>query len=155
MINKILYIARKVRGLSEIELAKILGIDETGYKELEIQIKRMTPEYADILGELFDVEPEFFLTYEYGGMQDLTNILEKHRRSLDVQHHNRSEESSHLAIARMGLEASIAIQENYVLLREKRDLEIENRALRELYEGLKSKNATSSPKPGKTGINKT
>jgi transcriptional regulator with XRE-family HTH domain len=154
MLNKILYVARKVRGLAEIELAKVLGIDETGYKELEIQIKRMTPEYADLLSELFNVEPEFFLTYELGGMQDLTNILEKHRRSLDVQDRNQSVGGSHLAIARMGLEASIAIQENYVLLREKRDLEKENQALRELYQDLKSKKAANSPKPGNTGTKK-
>ncbi len=154
-MNKILYVARKARGISEKELAKILRIDETGYKELEVQIKRMTSEYADILGESFNVEPEFFLTYEYEGMQDLTNILEKHRRSLDVQNHNRTEENSHLAIARMGLEASIAIQENYVLLREKQDLEKENRALRELCQHLKSKKPTGSPKPGKTRINQS
>lgn len=128
-MNKILYVARKVKGLTESEIADTLDMDENEYKELENGIKRMTSEYADKLGELFDLGPEYFMTYEYGSMQDLTDVLEKHRKLLDAEEYKQTDGSIHLCIAKMGLEASIAVQENYVLLREKRDIERENQGL--------------------------
>lgn len=139
MINKILYVARKAKGITENGIAETLNMDEKDYRELEGGIKRMTSEYADKLGEIFNVGPECFMTYGYGSMQDLKEVLEKHRNLLNAPEYTQTDGNFHLRIVRMGLEVSIAIQENYMLLRENRALEKENQVLRELYEDQKKK----------------
>jgi transcriptional regulator with XRE-family HTH domain len=154
MVNKILYVARNVKGITEAEIADVLSVDEEEYKELEIGIKRMASEYAYALGELFNVEPEYFMTYDYGSMQDLTDVIEKHRNLLNAPGYKQPDGNIHLRIVRMGLEASIAIQENYALLRENGELEKGNQALWELYENLKSRSTPKPRKPGKPEINK-
>lgn len=111
-MNKTLYVARKSKGLTESEVAKALDIEENEYKELEYGIKRMTSEPAEKLGELFNIDPDYFMAYEYGNLQDLKDVLEKHRDLLNAPEYKECEEGDgkvHLAIARMGLEASIAI----------------------------------------------
>jgi transcriptional regulator with XRE-family HTH domain len=139
MINKILFIARKAGKLTEKEAATALGTTEIEYKELESGIKRMTCELAEKLSELFDVNPVYFMTDEYSNLNDLTDALEKHRNLLAGPEFNQEVGSVHLRIVKMGIEASIAIQKNIVLLQEQRELKQENQALRELYSDLKNR----------------
>lgn len=139
MINKILYVARKAGKLSEKEAATALRTTEIEYKELESGIKRMTCDLAEKLSELFDVDPVYFMTDEYGNMHDLADTLEKHRNLLMGPEFKQEDGSLHLRIVKMGIEASIAIQENIVLLQEQRELKQENQALRELYNNLKNR----------------
>lgn len=142
MINKMLYIARKARVLTEKEVAKALGTTEIEYKELESGVKRMTCELAEKLSELFNVSPVFFMTYEYDNMHDLTDALEKHRNLLTGVEFKQEDGGLHVRILKIGIEASIAIQKNIVLLREQRDLEHENKALKELYNDLRNKKSS-------------
>jgi hypothetical protein len=48
-----------------------------------------------------------------------------------------------LAVREIRRQASIVVQENYLLLRGQKELEKENRALRDLYQDLKTENFPS------------
>lgn len=151
MMNKILYIARKVKGLTEREVAAALDIAENEYKELETGIKRVTSEPAEKLAELFNVGPEYFMLNECANIGDLTEVLEKQRDLLDMPEYNQSDARVHLFIAKMGIEAFIANHKNYMLIRDQKELEKENRVLRELYEDLKKRKLSPSNKTNRKG----
>ncbi len=59
-MNKILVTARKARGVPEDELAEVLGLTLTQYKQLEMQKLEVTPDLAHTLATYFSLPPFYF-----------------------------------------------------------------------------------------------
>jgi transcriptional regulator with XRE-family HTH domain len=60
-MNRLLYIARKAKGLTEKQIAKVLQIEESEYKELEHSLTDVTAKQALLLAKLYDIEAEQFI----------------------------------------------------------------------------------------------
>jgi transcriptional regulator with XRE-family HTH domain len=88
-VNKILYVARKAKGLSRQQLAKLLHMEELAYQELEYSLDDISGELAKRLSKLFDIEPEHFLFNERQttrlirtAMDEVSSILESTKNDL-------------------------------------------------------------------------
>ena len=53
-MNRLLYVARKAKGLTDAQVAKVLQIEEREYKELEHSIADVTAKQALMLAKLYD-----------------------------------------------------------------------------------------------------
>ena len=60
-MNRILYVARKGKGLSAEQLAKVLEITEEEYKGLEHSLSDLSANQAMKLAKFYAIEPELFL----------------------------------------------------------------------------------------------
>ena len=60
-MNKVLYVGRKAKGLSEKQIAKVLQIEEQEYIELEHSLKDVNAQLALKLAKLFDIDAEIFI----------------------------------------------------------------------------------------------
>jgi transcriptional regulator with XRE-family HTH domain len=60
-MNKVLYVGRKAKGLSEKQIAKVLQIEEQEYIELEHSLKDVSAQLALKLAKLFDIDAEIFI----------------------------------------------------------------------------------------------
>jgi len=60
-MNKVLYVGRKAKGLSEAQIAGVLQIEEREYIELEHSLKDVTAQQALKLAKLFDIDAEIFI----------------------------------------------------------------------------------------------
>ena len=60
-MNKVLYVGRKAKGLSEKQIAAVLQIEEQEYIELEHSLKDVTAQQALKLAKLFDIDAEIFI----------------------------------------------------------------------------------------------
>lgn len=140
-MNKIAFTARIVKEFTEKDVADVLGIEESVYKELELEIINMTYEIAQKLESLYNLPAEYFLIYDYNNIKDSINALEKQKEIIagsDIQNISIPAQT-HIAMAKMGLNALIAKQEQILLVRQNQELEKENTALRELYTWARSK----------------
>ena len=142
-MNKILFTARTAKGLTEKEVAEELKIDESLYKEIELEISSITSEMATILENLYTVPAYYFTTPYADNIQTGIRALEKQKEILtatpDIQNISVPAHT-HLSIAKMGFDALIAKQEQILLLIQIKELTAENAAIKELYEAAKSKN---------------
>jgi transcriptional regulator with XRE-family HTH domain len=141
-MNRILFIARKAKGLTEKEAAKKLKIDESQYKEIESGISPATSEMTETFESLYHVPAYYFTTPYTDNIQTSIYALEKMKEILtatpDIQNISVPADT-HLSIAKMGLDALIAKEEQILLLMQIKELTAENEALKELYETAKSK----------------
>ncbi|HXS57897.1 MAG TPA: helix-turn-helix transcriptional regulator [Hanamia sp.] len=144
-MNKILFTARKAKGLSEKQIIEKLKIDETTYKEIELGISTITFEMSKTLEKIFNVPFHYFLTPCADNIQTAIYALEKAKeilteapdiRDVSVPAH------THLSIAKMGLNALIAEEKQTLLLIQVKDLMVENEFFKELYETAKSNTNT-------------
>jgi transcriptional regulator with XRE-family HTH domain len=140
-MNKILATARMAKGLTEKQMADQLKMGEAEYRELELSLRELPYEFAEKLEDLHNVPAEFFLNYDCHGIKTCISALEKQKEIIaatGVQNISISAQT-HLSIAKMGLDALIAKQEQIILLKRINELEIENRTILELYKRAKSK----------------
>ncbi len=140
-MNKIVFTARVAKGLTEKQMAGRLKMAEDEYKEWELAIKEMTNEFAQQLEEVHNVPADFFLTHDLHSIKTCMNALEMQKEiiaSSNIQNISIPAQT-HISIARMGLDTLIAKQEQILMLRRINELEMENNALRELYQRIKSK----------------
>jgi transcriptional regulator with XRE-family HTH domain len=63
-MNRILYVGRKAKGMTEAQMAKVLQIDERAYIEMEHSLSDVTAPQALKLAKLFDIDPEIFIYAE-------------------------------------------------------------------------------------------
>ena len=141
-MNRIIITARSAKGLTEKEVAQELKIDESLYKEIELGISPTTSEMAEKLESLYHV-PAYYFTTDYTEIHTAIKALKEQKKiineSTDFQNISLPA-STHISIAKMGLDAIIAKQEQILLLMQVRELLHENKCLKELYEAAKSKN---------------
>jgi transcriptional regulator with XRE-family HTH domain len=63
-MNRVLHAARKAKGLTEAQVAKVLKIEEWNYKELEHSVTDVTLEQAIRLSKLYNIDEHLFLYTE-------------------------------------------------------------------------------------------
>lgn len=63
-MNRILYVARKAKGLSVEQLAKVLEITQEDYNGLEHSLSDLSANQAIKLAKFYAIEPELFLYNE-------------------------------------------------------------------------------------------
>jgi DNA-binding XRE family transcriptional regulator len=63
-MNRILYVGRKAKGLTEAQIAKVLQIEEHEYVELEHSLTDVTAQQALKLSKLFSIDAEIFIYTE-------------------------------------------------------------------------------------------
>ena len=140
-MNRILFTARVAKGLTEKEVAEGLKIPETLYKEIELGISPITTDIATNLERMYSVPAYYFTTNYIDNIQTAIKALEKQKeilnRTADIQNISVPAHT-HLSIAKMGLDALIAKQEQILLLMQTKELLAENESLKELYEAAKS-----------------
>lgn len=141
-MNRILITARTARGLSEKEVGEELKIEKNLYKEIECGISPITPTMAERLESLYKVPAYYFTTPLTDNIQTSIEALEKLKEILtvtpDIQNISVPADT-HLSIAKMGLDALIAKQEQILLVIQIKELTAENEVLKELYEAGRSK----------------
>ena len=141
-MNRIIITARSAKGLTETEVAQELKIAENLYKEIELGISPTTSEMAETFESLYNVPAYYFTTPYSDNIQTSIYALEKLKEILtatpDIQNISVPADT-HLSIAKMGLDALIAKEEQILLLMQIKELTAENEALKELYEATKSK----------------
>jgi len=143
-MNRIIITARMAKGLTEKEVAEELKIDESLYKEIELGISPVSGEITKGLEALYTV-PAYYFTTDYTDIRTAIKALQKQKEIInenpDFQNISLPA-STHISIAKMGLDAIIAKQEQILLLMQVRELLHENKCLKELYETAKSKNVS-------------
>jgi len=147
-MNRIIITARIAKGLTEKEVAELLKIDESLYKEIELGISSTTSEMAETLA--------YYFTTDYTDIHTAIKALQKQKEiineSRDFQNTSLPA-STHISIAKMGLDAIIAKQEQILLLLQIKELTTENEAIKELYEAAKSGNMfLKKSKAGDTNV---
>lgn len=129
------------KGLTEKEVAKELKIDETLYEEIELGVSSLNSEMATALETLYNV-PAYYFTTDYAdnihtGIKALEKLKEILNATPDIQNISVPAHT-HLSIAKMGMDALIAKQEQILLVIEIKELIAENESLKELYEAAKT-----------------
>jgi len=144
-MNRFMITARMAKGLKEKEVAKELKIDETLYKEIELGISPLNSEIATALETLYNVPDYYFNTKYADNINTGIKALEKQKEIIngcpDFQNISVPADT-HISIAKMGLDALIAKQEQILLVIEIKELIAENESLKELYEASKSNNVS-------------
>ncbi len=148
-MNRTVFIARTVKGLSEKQVANGLGIMKSAYKELELELTSVTPEIAEKLEAFYQLPADYFIVGGFDNIKISIEALEQQKKILaSSDFSNLSIPSqTHISLAKIGLDALIAKQEQILLLKQNRELERENDALRELYNSMKTKINNSKKQP--------
>ncbi|MCT1523652.1 helix-turn-helix domain-containing protein [Sphingobacterium hotanense] len=142
-MNKIAFTARTAKGLSKKELAHELDISEACYDELELELSPMSAEMAEKLESLYLVPAEYFLIGSFYNIQVGIDALEQQKEIINnfgFPENLSVSAKAQVSIAKIGLEALVARQEQILLLRQNRELKLENEALRVLYKNSKNIN---------------
>jgi transcriptional regulator with XRE-family HTH domain len=141
-MNKILVAARLAKGISQKYIADKLKIQESVYKELELEITDITYDMAEKLESLYNIPAEYFIGCDFkNSIKTSINALEKQKEIIagsDIQNISIPAQT-HIALAKMGVDALIAKQKQILLLRHNEELERMNAVLRELYKNARSK----------------
>ncbi len=136
-MNKILYVARKARGLSEGKLAKVLQVEETFYKEMECSLADVPVQIALKLSKLFDVEPDCFLAGESRGPRLIGTFMDGVTTILQDTSMEKMQPENYATIINICNKALLLQVELNKALFKQRELEKDNEAIRELYLKIK------------------
>ena len=135
-MNSVLYIARKAKGLTEEQLARLLNMDEKTYVELENEVRLLDKDTCFKLRKIFDIPADYFYisikreaTLRANTMKDVLSLLKLPGAGLLPP-------EIHVKMVAMGTEALIAHQELYAAYHEIDILKRENVAIRDLYTAL-------------------
>lgn len=139
-MNKIVFTARTAKGLSKKEVAEDLGISESSYDELELELTPMSSEMANKLEKLFHVPAEYFLIGSSYNIQMGIDALEQQKEivnNYEFPDNLPISAKTQVSMAKLGLNALICQQETILWVRQNRELKLENEALRKLYNSTK------------------
>ena len=136
-MNRILYTARKAKGLTETGVAKILKIEKSEYLEYECNLKKLPIDVVEKLVELYDIHPSHFMIYDGLDRQEHLDVLEECKVSLTIPEVDGLSAIQCVRVARMGMEALIFLEKLKASQLKQLELERENLVLRELYNNLK------------------
>ena len=138
-MNRLLYVARKAKGLTEAQVAKVLQIEESEYTELEHSIVDVTVKQAVLFAKLYDIDAEQFIYSE--GRQE--RVIKYAMDEISTLKQNGYLESLppgyYFKIVSLGNTAlSLQAELSHSIFRQY-ELEQDNQALRLLYAELKEK----------------
>ena len=138
-MNRLLYVARKAKGLTEAQIAKVLQIEESEYKELEHSIVDVTAKQALQLAKLYEIDAEQFI-YTEGGKERLLKYamdeISKYKQNGMLENLPPSYYFNIVSLGNTAL--TLQAELNHSTYRQY-ELEQDNQALRLLYAELKEK----------------
>ena len=141
-MNRILYVARKAKGLSEKDVSKALRIEEVVYRKMETGIVSVTIEMAIALQGLYDVPVYCFFSPLQNSFEEAMQSLDQQKELLesipDVESTPVSAKT-HFFIAKLGLESLADKQKQMMLLIKVHEMEQENSKLKEIIEMIQSR----------------
>jgi len=116
-MNRILYVARKAKGLTEQKMATFLEVDETTYKEMELCLADISAAQGVKLGKLFDLPPDYFLANEEMASQRRLKVIQQATELVSQKEFAEVPPGTHILIAKLGMQAILTVQElNIVML---------------------------------------
>ena len=137
VMNRLLYVARKAKGFTLAQVAKVLQVEESEYIELEHSITDVTAKQALILAKVYDIDAEQFI-YTEGVKErlikyamDEISTFQKNGL-LDSMSPNQYFHTVSLANTALTLQAELS----HSIFRQY-ELEQDNKALRQLYNDIK------------------
>lgn len=137
-MNRLLVIARRVKKLSTVQVAKVLKVSEAEYKEIEHSLKDLTAAHAIQLGKLFGIEPDWFF-HDNGRrstvIKELSDEVWNIAKQITPEHGVSA--LVNFKIVHLGFAAVAAQAELKSSLLRQQELELDNKALREMLEELK------------------
>ena len=136
-MNRILYVARKAKGLTEKQVAEVLKIEESEYMEYECNLKKLSSEIIDKLEELYNIHPSYLMMYDAFDSQEIVDGLEECKVSLTMPEVDGLSAIQCVRVSKMGMEALIFCEKLKVSRLKQLDLEKENSVLRKLYDELR------------------
>ena len=138
-MNRLLYVARKAKGLTEAQIAKVLQIEESEYKELEHSISDVTAKQALQLAKLYEIDAEQFI-YTEGGKERLLKYamdeISRYKQNGMLENLPPSYYFNIVSLDNTAL--TLQAELNHSTYRQY-ELEQDNQALRLLYAELKEK----------------
>lgn len=136
-MNRLLFMARSVKNLSHLQVAKVLRVTEAEYKEFEHSLRDLTAKQALQLGKLFGVDGEWFF-YDNGRrnmvIKEMSDEVWKISREIKPEHGTSA--LINFKIIQLGFAALAAQSELKGSLLRQRELELDNQALREMLKEL-------------------
>lgn len=136
-MNRLLFVARKAKGLTELEVAKILKIKESEYLEFECNLKRLPCGAVEKLEKLYNIHPSYFMMFDAFVTQEQVDALEECKVSLTIPEVDGLSAIQCVRVAKMGMEALIFLEKLKASHLKQLELERENLVLRELYNNLR------------------
>jgi transcriptional regulator with XRE-family HTH domain len=131
-MNRILYVARKAKGFTTAQLAKVLEIEENGYYEIEHSLADISAQQALKLSKLFDVDPEIFLYTEGRDSRLVKHAMDEISGYLKKGELEELKPADYIRTVALGNTAlSLMVDLNHALYKQY-ELEKDNRALRRL-----------------------
>lgn len=76
-MNKILFVARKAKGLTEKQLAEALKIGEVEYLQYECNLEKLPVKIVEKLEDCFDIPVAYFLLYDAFDNKEQSDILKE------------------------------------------------------------------------------
>ena len=143
-MNRILYVARKAKGLTEKQVAEVLKIEESEYLEYECNFKRLPSEIIDKLEELYNIHPSYLMMYDAFDIREHVDGLEECKVSLTMPEVDGLSAMHCVRVAKIGMEALMLCEKLKASQLKQLDLERENSVLRELYNDLRQSQKHSS-----------
>lgn len=136
-MNKILFVTRKVKGYTEKQMAALLEILEDEYVELEHSFKSLTVEQAYKLSKVFDVPAELYI-YAEGDLEKFDEHVSIELSQIIAANSFQSfPPDTFFKIIALGNSALKAVVDWKKIRQENFVLQSDNKALRQLNEGLK------------------
>jgi transcriptional regulator with XRE-family HTH domain len=132
-MNRILYVARKAKGLTEQKMATFLEVDETTYKEMELCLADISAAQGVKLGKLFDLPPDYFLANEEMASQRRLKVIQQATELVSQKEFAEVPPGTHILIAKLGMQAILTIQELNTVMLQLRETTMENEAIRKMY----------------------
>ncbi|SDT67440.1 hypothetical protein SAMN05216490_4801 [Mucilaginibacter mallensis] len=132
-MNRILYVARKAKGLTEQKMAAFLEVDETTYKEIELCLADISAAQGIKLGKLFDLPPDYFLVNEEMASQRRLKVIQQATELVSQKEFAEVPPGTHILIAKLGMHAILTIQELNTVLLQLHETTMENEAIRKMY----------------------
>jgi transcriptional regulator with XRE-family HTH domain len=132
-MNRILYVARKAKGLTEQQMATFLEVGETIYKEIELCLADISAAQGVKLGKLFDLPPDYFLANEEMASQRRLKVIQQAAELVSQKEFAKVPPGTHVLIAKLGMQAILTIQELNIVMLQLRETTMENEAIRKMY----------------------
>ena len=135
-MNKVLYVGRKAKGFSEMQIAKVLQIEEQEYIELEHSLKDVNAQLALKLAKLFDIDAEIFIYTDGHDVRLLKYATDEISRYMQSGTLNNPQQYLSQIIALGNNALRLAADLNHAVYKQY-ELEQDNQALRKLNAALK------------------
>jgi transcriptional regulator with XRE-family HTH domain len=136
-MNRILHVARKAKGFTTAQLAKVLEIEENAYNEIEHSLTDISAQQALKLSKLFEVDPEIFLYTEGRDTRLVKHAMDEISGYLKKGELDQIKPADYISTIALGNTALALMADLNHALYKQYELEKDNRALRRLIAAFK------------------